>query len=1291
MKSTFLRPLIFSIVATLLLLGAAPRAAAAPWVAGYYTGWEQSQLPFASVDLTARDAVIDFAVVPTAVGTTDGGAANELSIGMASRIAAVHAAGKKILFTVGGAGAYAAFQGAMSSSHQTAFAANIVSFMTANGYDGVDIDMEPMAAADVGPYVAFARILRAQMTAAKPGSLLTAAVTWEPAAFAQLTGIFDHIDLMTYSMTGGTWYNETWHDSPVYSAPALGGGTLASVDSMVAQFAGSGIPAAKLGIGITFDPYIWTGGSGVTAPQQTWTVAPTVTETYYYTIAKQYGLVEGGSAASGGAVYNWDSSAQAAYLSVTGSPASNDAFVSYDDVSAIDAKIAYANAKGIGSVIIWDLAGGWRTDLAVGSRGKLLAAIKAAAYGTTTSTGTAAVVPVLSAVTVTSIGTSSATVTWTTNVSAESQVEYGLSAAYASTTTLNTTLATSHSVVLSGLASGTPYHYAVLSVSSSGGSAVSADAAFTTAVAASTVAVLTTPFSETFASYATNTCILDGAAFGPWTSAFSGYGCDQIENSAGLYWLEQAPAVSTAAAITHASLTLGPAFAAPLNFSVDVYTKAQLRRNTASNPWEVGWVIFDYADNTHFYSFTPQPNGWELNKEDPAYAGNQRFLASGTSPLFPIGAAYAVKIVQTSNVISVYVNGALITSYTDTLTPYTTGKIGLYNEDSDVRFSNVAVNVPTAVIGAVAVSGVGASSATVAWTTNEIADTSVEYGLTTAYGATTTPNPLLTTAHSAALTGLNGGTLYHYAVLSHNIAGVLTTSADSTFTTVSTAAPVVSAVNASSIGSSSATVAWITNEASESQVKYGLTTAYAASTTLNATLTSNHNVALSGLTAGTLYHYAVISVDALGNVGTSADATFTTLVAASTPVVVMSGPFLNNFSSSTLNTCFADGSTFGPWSSAFGGYGCTQAQAAGTAFWLNESPAVSTAAALTHAALVLGPAFAAPINFSVSLNTVAQLRQNSAPNPWEVGWVVWDYADNSHFYYFQAKPNGWELGKEDPAYAGSQRFLATGSTPVFPIGAWHIVRIVQSSNIITVYVNGQLITTFTDTQTPYTTGRIGLYDEDSNVRFANVAVDAVPGAAPSVSVVVPVTASQPAAVAAVATLSGTATVVATTSNNSAAALLQFLLDGAPLGSALSAPPFTLTFNTQSYAPGAHALSAVVWDAAGDSSASAPISILINNSAATPAISGAPAQAPQKFLSPALADGINDVATFGASAAEVSIYNVRGRMVFHATSSGAPIVWDCRDGAGRVNESGVYIAKIRTTDSGIVYQSFALVK
>ena len=87
------------------------------------------------------------------------------------------------------------------------------------------------------------------------------------------------------------------------------------------------------------------------------------------------------------------------------------------------------------------------------------------------------------------------------------------------------------------------------------------------------------------------------------------------------------------------------------------------------------------------------------------------------------------------------------------------------------------------------------------------------------------------------------------------------------------------------------------------------------------------------------------------------------------------------------------------------------------------------------------------------------------------------------------------------------------------------------------------------------------------------------------------------------------------------------------------------------------------------------------------------KAPQKFLSPATADGINDKAVFGPLAREVSIFDLRGKLVFHGTSTGpgSPVVWSCRDGAGRVVPSGVYLAKILTRDSRQIYQSFAVAK
>jgi subtilisin len=87
--------------------------------------------------------------------------------------------------------------------------------------------------------------------------------------------------------------------------------------------------------------------------------------------------------------------------------------------------------------------------------------------------------PVISGVSA-SPNKTSAKITWTTDVPADSQVEYGRTSAYGSITLLDTTLVTGHSVNLTGLKRGTTYHYRVYSRNGAGILAVSADFIFNT-------------------------------------------------------------------------------------------------------------------------------------------------------------------------------------------------------------------------------------------------------------------------------------------------------------------------------------------------------------------------------------------------------------------------------------------------------------------------------------------------------------------------------------------------------------------------------------------------------------------------------------------------------------------------------------------------------------------------------------------------------------------------------------------------------------------------------------------
>jgi hypothetical protein len=67
-----------------------------------------------------------------------------------------------------------------------------------------------------------------------------------------------------------------------------------------------------------------------------------------------------------------------------------------------------------------------------------------------------------------SIATSSSQVLWTTNVPANSSVDYGTTTAYGSSTPVDSAMVTTHQVTLSGLAAGTTYYYQVNSTDTKG-------------------------------------------------------------------------------------------------------------------------------------------------------------------------------------------------------------------------------------------------------------------------------------------------------------------------------------------------------------------------------------------------------------------------------------------------------------------------------------------------------------------------------------------------------------------------------------------------------------------------------------------------------------------------------------------------------------------------------------------------------------------------------------------------------------------------------------------------------
>ena len=92
---------------------------------------------------------------------------------------------------------------------------------------------------------------------------------------------------------------------------------------------------------------------------------------------------------------------------------------------------------------------------------------------------------VITNVQVTNVTARRATITWTTDRPADSQVEYGSTTAYGQSTPLDTTLVTTHSQTLTGLSPDSTYHFRVRSIDASVNLVMSGDGVVITAPAAS--------------------------------------------------------------------------------------------------------------------------------------------------------------------------------------------------------------------------------------------------------------------------------------------------------------------------------------------------------------------------------------------------------------------------------------------------------------------------------------------------------------------------------------------------------------------------------------------------------------------------------------------------------------------------------------------------------------------------------------------------------------------------------------------------------------------------------------
>jgi len=184
-----------------------------------------------------------------------------------------------------------------------------------------------------------------------------------------------------------------------------------------------------------------------------------------------------------------------------------------------------------------------------------------------------------------------------------------------------------------------------------------------------------------------------------------------------------------------------------------------------------------------------------------------------------------------------------------------------------------------------------------------------EWGETTAYGSqiTADQSPLTGTSStpvSANLTGLSTNTTYHYRVSATNSAGGPINGTDLTFTTSSGggSSPTVITLAETNVTSSGATLNGIVNPNELSTTvtfEWGETMFYGSQVTadqspLTGTGSTPVNANLTGLTAGTTYHYRVTATNSAGGPVNGTDVSFTTSTIQELFTRVTTGPVVSD-------------------------------------------------------------------------------------------------------------------------------------------------------------------------------------------------------------------------------------------------------------------------------------------------------------------------------------------------------------------------------------------------------------
>ncbi|KAJ2852865.1 hypothetical protein J3B02_003395, partial [Coemansia erecta] len=298
----------------------------------------------------------------------------------------IHAAGAKVLLSIGGWTGSNLFSGILKDKTARAnFLTSMTDFVSKYNLDGVDIDWEYPgstkgntcntvdSANDTPNFLLFLKDLREKLADQKLITMAVRVETFEinevPSDVSEFAKVVDYAHLMQYDINGG-WNTETGPNAPLEFEP--GKGAQFSFASAIDAWTTNGWPANQLTAGIAFYGRATNATEDMTAEPVTqyksqssivplgdkedapW--ADTCAGTgevnsgfWQWKHLRDQGVLTSPDTAASPWIRNWDDTTKTPWLF---NPETK-IFISYDDPESIKLKVDYAASKGLGGLMVW--------------------------------------------------------------------------------------------------------------------------------------------------------------------------------------------------------------------------------------------------------------------------------------------------------------------------------------------------------------------------------------------------------------------------------------------------------------------------------------------------------------------------------------------------------------------------------------------------------------------------------------------------------------------------------------------------------------------------------------------------------------------------------------------------------------------------------------------------------------------------------------------------------------------------------------------------------------------------